>query len=293
MIREKPLLFSTNSLWWILDPWNEEGITDNTVVPSFFYRRIMLMETLILIVAMLLVLKNVNWARSSAVGHKNRLMLIAVDNKMYSELDKLTKEQRHHIENVLGFHILVCGVGTDNAARATQWAKTAGCYQACVNIGTAGSHKFPTGALVIPNQTALRDFDCSAIMPIEKHKVPFDDVNRFGAERVDGMFRMIDLTTLVIPDGVKVLVGSDENPITCWTGNNTHAFTEKSDIMDGAVIEMEGDAVVGTYDDDALLIKWISDAGDENVAEEWQANAGGIPWDDVISILNANFSRKV
>ena len=37
----------------------------------------------------------------------------------------------------------------------------------------------------------------------------------------------------------------------------------------------------------------ISDAGDENVAEEWQANAGGIPWDDVISILNANFSRKV
>ena len=111
--------------------------------------------------------------------------------------------------------------------------------------------------------------------------------------------KKLDLTHWVIPDDVRVVVGSDENPVTCWTGDNTHAYTEKSDIMDGAVIEMEGYSFAklpinehrkGTFQQKTLLIKWISDGGDENVGEEWAENADGIPWDDVISILDANYN---
>ncbi|MBK38301.1 MAG: hypothetical protein CMB45_04850 [Euryarchaeota archaeon] len=258
-------------------------------MPSFFIRKIMLMETLILIVAMLLVLKNVNWARSSAVGHSNRALVIACED----ELSKLTEEQRKYIENDLGFHIRICGVGKVNAALCAMWLRMCG-IDTIVNVGTAGSHIYGKGTLVIPNQAAQRDMDATDIMrqfipDYPKHRTPFEE----------SIFKKIDLTHWVIPDDVRVVVGSDENPVTCWTGDNTHAYTEKSDIMDGAVIEMEGYSFAklsinehrkGTFQQKTLLIKCISDDGDENVGEQWAENADGIPWDDVISILDANYN---
>lgn len=242
-----------------------------------------------MIVAVLLslamIIKSAGYARASSIGFKSRVLIVACE----PELEKLSPETRSILENDLGFHILISGVGKINAAKCAMFARCMGA-DIIVNVGTAGSHVYGKGTLVIPNQTAERDMDATDIMrqfvpDYPKHLTPFEE----------SIFRQIDLSKLVLPDDVKVIVGSKENPVTCWTGDNTHAYTEKSEVMDGAVIEMEGDAIAAIpcksiSNHRTLLIKWISDNADENVGEEWAENADGIPWDAIVKILVANFS---
>ncbi len=238
------------------------------------------------LLSLAMIMKSAAHARASSIGYKNRVLIVACE----PELEKLSPETRSILENDLGFHILISGVGKINAAKCAMFARCMGA-DIIVNVGTAGSHIYGKGTLVIPNRTAQRDMDATDIMrqfrpDYPKHLTPFEE----------SIFRQIDLSKLVLPDDVKVIVGSKENPVTCWTGDNTHAYTEKSEVMDGAVIEMEGDAIaainarVHHTTHTTLLIKWISDNADENVGEEWAENADGIPWETIVKILVANFS---
>ena len=244
--------------------------------------KIEMMMAVLLSLAM--IIKSAAYMRAR-IGYKSRVLIVACE----PELEKLSPETRRTLEEDLGFHILISGVGKINAAKCAMFARCMGA-DIIVNVGTAGSHVYGKGTLVIPNQTAERDMDATDIMrqfiaDYPKHLTPFEE----------SIFRQIDLSKLVLPDDVKVIVGSEENPVTCWTGDNTHAYTEKSEVMDGAVIEMEGDAIAAipckpTNNQRTLLIKWISDNADENVGEEWAENADGIPWETIVKILVANFS---
>jgi adenosylhomocysteine nucleosidase len=235
------------------------------------------------LLSLAMIIKSAAFARAGSIGNKSRVLIVACE----PELEKLSATTRSILENDLGFHILISGVGKINAAKCAMFARCMGA-DIIVNVGTAGSHVYGKGTLVIPNQTAERDMDATDIMrqfipEFPKHLTPFEE----------SVFRQIDLSKLVIPDDVKVIVGSEESPVTCWTGDNTHAYTEKSEVMDGALIEMEGAAITAIPckpDETTILIKSVSDDADENVGEDWAENADGIPWDTIAKILKVNFS---
>ena len=153
-----------------------------------------------------------------------------------------------------------------------------------VNVGTCGSQTLPKGALVVPDMVAQRDMDATLIMrafvpDFLKHLTPF----------TEEIFGKIDLSNFVLPTGVKAIVGGKVG-----TGDNTHAHLEESDFLwDCVEMELATFSLLfkNRFDGKFLSLKWVSDTADENAGEDWQENADGIPWGDILKILAANFEH--
>lgn len=205
------------------------------------------------------------------------------------ELLNFPKKLREHINESTYMEIVITGVGKINAA-----IKTAECIfrnrhgtHEIVNVGTAGSHVFPKGTLGLITKTGERDFDATDIMrafvpDYPKHLVPFEEEVFQGCESGHD--------NLKFPDGDNIVTGA-----TCWTGDNTHAYTEISETMTGEFIEMEAAAIVKTanyYRPNApkFIFKWASDGAGEDVGAEWKENHAIPPhiWQQVFEFLHMN-----
>lgn len=211
--------------------------------------------------------------------HDLKIMLVACEPEMV----KMTDKQRSWL-GANGWRLVFTGVGKVNAAIAT--ANALWRYrnaEVFVNVGTCGSQTLPKGALVVPDMVAQRDMDATLIMrqfvpDFPKHLTPF----------MEEIFGKIDLSNFVLPDGVKAVIGGKVG-----TGDNTHAHLEESDFLWDCV-EMELAAILAAieqtgFDGEFLSLKWVSDTADENAGEDWHENADGIPWGDILKILDANF----
>tara|TARA_Y100001938_G_C7940374_1_gene354009 strand:- start:41 stop:769 length:729 start_codon:yes stop_codon:yes gene_type:complete len=219
------------------------------------------------------------YGKYPSLDYTKKVMLVACE----PETVKMTDEQRSWL-GANGWKLEFTGVGKVNAAIATTnaiWRYRNA--KAFVNVGTCGSQTLPKGALVVPNMVAQRDMDATLIMrefvpDFPKHLTPF----------MEEIFGKIDLSNFVLPTGVKAVIGGKVG-----TGDNTHAHLEESDFLWDCV-EMELAAVVAAiqqtgFNGKFLSLKWVSDTADENAGEDWQENADGIPWDDILKILDANF----
>lgn len=257
----------------------------------------MITETLIMTLAVLLPSLIGMTKRSDVMPqghHAGRMIsfLVACED----ELLNFPKKLREHINESTSMEIVITGVGKINAA-----IKTAECIfrnrhgmHEIVNVGTAGSHVFPKGTLGLIFKVGERDFDATDIMrafvpDYPKHLVPFEEE----------MFQPCDnlhegstwnYSNLKFPEGDNIVTGA-----TCWTGDNTHAYSEISETMTGEFIEMEASAIVKTANyyrphSAKFIFKWVSDGAGEDVGEEWKENHAIPPhiWLQVFEFLHMN-----
>jgi len=155
---------------------------------------------------------------------------------------------------VEGVPVLFTGVGKVNAAhrltRALAEARVQEGTPLVVNFGTAGSRRFPTGAVVACRRFAQRDMDVTGL-GFEPHETPFEDVPRelefpeFFAE---------------LPHGV------------CGSGDRFEA-------ADGApsfdVVDMEAYALAKVCHFEGVpfaCAKYVTDGADTTAASDWAAN---------------------
>lgn len=240
---------------------------------------LIILKAIVALMMSLGMMKAAIYGKYPSCDYTKKVMLVACEPEMV----KMTHEQQSWL-GANGWKIVFTGVGKVNAAVATANAlwryRNAKVF---VNVGTCGSQTLPKGALVVPDMVAQRDMDATLIMrqfvpDFPKHLTPF----------MEEIFGKIDLSNFVLPDGVKAIIGGKVG-----TGDNTHAHLEESDFLWDCV-EMELAAILAAvqetgFDGKFLSLKWVSDTADENAGEDWQENADGIPWGDILKILAANF----
>ena len=237
------------------------------------------MSLIILNVVVAFMLLGMMTGNKTAKNFPEGILLVACEPEML----KMTDDQRKWLE-ANNWKIVFTGVGKVlSAVKTTATLLRYPNAKMVVNVGTCGSQTLPKGALVVPNKAAQRDMDTTLIMrafvpDFPKHLTPF----------TEEIFGEIDLSNFVLPDGVKAIIGGKVG-----TGDNTHAHLEESDFVWDCV-EMELAAILAAvqetgYKGKFFSLKWVSDTADENAGEDWQENADGIPWGDILKILAANF----
>lgn len=77
----------------------------------------------------------------------------------------------------LGFEVLYCGIGKVNATYhlTKRLAKNPDSITQVINLGSAGSHTFPTGKLVAADRFVQRDMDLTGLS-FEHGTTPFEDI---------------------------------------------------------------------------------------------------------------------
>ena len=155
----------------------------------------------------------------------------------------------------LGFDVLYCGVGKVNAAyhltRKLHQARNTGIeYDYVLNLGTAGSPRFASGALVETDRFMQRDMDVSGLgFPIGT--TPFDDT----APLIQFPRRFAHL-----PSGI------------CGSGDS---FLQGPCPVSSDVIDMEAYALAKICLAEAInfsSVKYITDGADGNASNDWQEN---------------------
>lgn len=155
----------------------------------------------------------------------------------------------------LGFDVLYCGVGKINAAyhltRKLHTLKQAGVAVPYVlNLGSAGSHRFATGALVEIDRFIQRDMDAVAL-GFAYGETPFDP----GPATLTSPRRFLQLP-----------VGS------CGSGDS---FVQGKPPIPCDVVEMEAYALAKICALEAVAftsVKYITDGADGNASTDWQDN---------------------
>jgi len=174
----------------------------------------------------------------------------------------LEDEVQGHLE-ALGAPVLYVGVGKVNAAyHLTQFiyeARASGHeIDLVVNVGTAGSSKFPTHSVVECTQFLQRDMDVRPL-GFQIGETPFDPV--VAEIKVDRKFREL-------PEA------------RCGTGDNFE--TMKADALralglDCEVVDMEAFALAKVCHHEKIefaSVKYITDGSDHAAAGDWKANVG-------------------
>jgi adenosylhomocysteine nucleosidase len=170
--------------------------------------------------------------------------------------------------------LLVTGVGKVNAThrltRRLLEERARGREPLVVNFGTAGSRRFPTGALVACRRFVQRDMDVTGL-GFEPHQTPFEDVPR----------------ELEFPE---MFPGLDHG--VCASGDRFEA-------LDAAprweVIDMEAYALAKVCFFEGVRFacaKFITDGADSSAASDWRENLPAPPTassDCIGTLKNARF----
>jgi adenosylhomocysteine nucleosidase len=153
-----------------------------------------------------------------------------------------------------GVPVLFTGVGKVNAAhrltRALAEERAKGSTPLVVNFGTAGSRRYPTGALVACRRFAQRDMDVTGL-GFALHETPFEDVPR----------------ELSFPEFFAALPHG-----VCGSG-------DRFESADGApgfdVVDMEAYALAKVCHFESVpfaCAKYVTDGADAAAANDWTAN---------------------
>jgi adenosylhomocysteine nucleosidase len=150
--------------------------------------------------------------------------------------------------------LLFTGVGKVNAAhrltRKLVEEKTRGKKPLVVNFGTAGSRRFPTGALVACRRFVQRDMDVTGL-GFAPHETPFEDVPR----------------ELEFPEFFPEL----EHGV-CGSGDR---FETNESAPSWDVVDMEAYALAKVCFIENVpfaCVKFVTDGADHGAANDWQAN---------------------
>jgi adenosylhomocysteine nucleosidase len=155
----------------------------------------------------------------------------------------------------VGIPVLYCGVGKVNAAMAlteelAQYKFHEQPMPLVVNFGTAGSRRFPAGALVACHEFVQRDMDVSGL-GFEHGITPYDDA--------PARLSFAPVFTQ-LPAGV------------CGSGDS---FATAAIAMECAVVDMEAYAlakVCWRHQAAFACVKYVTDAADHVAADDWQQN---------------------
>ena len=155
-------------------------------------------------------------------------------------------------------NLLVTGVGKVNAAyhltkKLAELRNAGSLPKHVINMGSAGSKKFPKGALVAPHRFVQRDMDCVAF-GYDKGVTPGDKSRVLEHEKV-----IHDLPSAV-----------------CGTGDS-FVTTENVD-PDIDVVDMEAYAlarVCAVEGISFIAIKYITDGLDEGGGDDWKGEVKG------------------
>ncbi len=172
----------------------------------------------------------------------------------------LEDEVQGRLEN-LGAPVLYVGVGKVNAAyHLTQFiyeARASGHdIDLVINVGTAGSHVFPTHAVVECSTFVQRDMDVRPL-GFKIGETPFDSI--FGEIKVARKFKGL-------PEA------------RCGTGDNfetTKADAARAAGLECDVVDMEAYAlakVCALEKIEFASVKYISDGSDHHAAGDWKEN---------------------
>ena len=155
----------------------------------------------------------------------------------------------------LGFEVLYCGVGKVNAAyhltRRLQELNHEGVVVPCVlNLGSAGSHQFNTGALVEIDRFVQREMDAVAL-GFAHGETPFDAMP----------------AVLTVPRRFAHLPSG-----SCGSGDS---FAIGAPPIPCDVVEMEAFALAKFCLHEGIdfaCVKYITDGADGNASRDWQQN---------------------
>ncbi|HKQ83289.1 MAG TPA: 5'-nucleosidase [Steroidobacteraceae bacterium] len=151
--------------------------------------------------------------------------------------------------------VLYTGLGKVNAAialtrRLTEYAERSGPLPLVVNFGSAGSHRFPTGALVSCSDFVQRDMDVQPL-GFEIGVTPYEDI--------PAVLRF-NFSFPGLPQGV------------CGSGDS---FAVDQQGMTCDVVDMEAYAlakVCWVFGAQFACAKYISDGADHAAGDDWTAN---------------------
>lgn len=154
-----------------------------------------------------------------------------------------------------GIEVVYCGVGKINAAIAlteelTQYQVHRQPMPLVLNFGSAGSRRFPAGAMVACHEFVQRDMDVSGL-GFELGVTPYDEVPA-----------RLSFAPLFphLPAGV------------CGSGDS---FATREVAMECAVVDMEAYAlakVCWRHQAPFACVKYVTDGADHGAADDWQEN---------------------
>jgi len=149
-----------------------------------------------------------------------------------------------------GFEVNYLGLGKINAASSITTLIHQCSPTHIINVGTAGSSKFPAGTIVECSGTVQRDMDVSPL-GFAVGQTPFDEI--------DGL---IDLETFI----------TDAQHGICGTGDS---FETSEGKVAYDLVDMEGYAIAKVckkFGVGCTLLKFISDGSDHTAHADWSEN---------------------
>lgn len=143
-----------------------------------------------------------------------------------------------------------CGIGKVNAAATVAALLAKGNYKRVLNLGTAGSHKFPTHSLIECSGFVQRDMDLSPL-GFPRGETPMDPIPG-----------KIEFATILnhFKKGV------------CGTGDSFEVGPPK---LDCDLVDMEGYAIAKVCKKmhvELTAVKYITDGSDHQAHKDWAEN---------------------
>lgn len=163
----------------------------------------------------------------------------------------LKDEGQGLLEN-LGFEVLYCGIGKVNATYhlMRRLADISKPVQQVLNLGSAGSHTFPTGALVAADRFVQRDMDLTGL-GFDIGHTPYEN---------DPVVISVERYFKHLPHGI------------CGSGDS---FLQGISPIHSDIIDMEAYALAKVCLRESIAFscaKYITDGADKSASQDWQAN---------------------
>lgn len=163
----------------------------------------------------------------------------------------LKEEGQGLLENS-GFEVLYCGIGKVNATYhlMRRLSDNYRPVERVLNLGSAGSHSFPTGALVAADKFVQRDMDLTGL--------GFD----IGHTPYEGVPKIISVEQYFhhLPHGI------------CASGDS---FLQGDSPIQSDIVDMEAYALAKVClleSIDFSCVKYITDGADKSAPQDWQTN---------------------
>lgn len=152
----------------------------------------------------------------------------------------------------LGFEVLYCGIGKVNATYhlMRRLADNSKPVERVLNLGSAGSHKFSTGALVAADKFVQRDMDLTGL-GFDLGHTPYEG---------DPMMIVIPKYFEHLPHGI------------CGSGDS---FLQVACPINSEIIDMEAYALAKVCLRESVpfaCAKYITDGADKSSSQDWRVN---------------------
>jgi adenosylhomocysteine nucleosidase len=160
----------------------------------------------------------------------------------------LPQENVGNLLDQFGLPIIYTGVGKINAAiKLGEILSTTNEHTIVINLGSAGSHKYPAGETVCITRFFQHDMNATAL-GFDLGQTPFEeDTHLTGSLAIPGM-----------------------KHATCFTGDSF--VTERHPDLSFEVIDMEAYSLAKTclhHNTEFIALKFITDGADGQAAQDW------------------------